>query len=82
MRRTKFHIQRIPVQDAPIRVNSTRIRKHNVGMLHVWGNVLRHVRTPVQHHAMADASTTLLRIKENIVLESVVVVPQDAQRIV
>ena len=80
MRRTNYHIQHMHVSDALIHVNSIRIRKHNVGMLHVWENVLHHVPIPAPHHVMVDASIMLLKIKENIVLESVEVVPQDARR--
>lgn len=80
MRRTSYPIRHMHVSDALIHVNSIRIRKHNAGMLHAWENALPRAQTPAQHHAMVDASIMLLKIKENIVLESVEVVPQDARR--
>ena len=69
MRRTNYRIQRMHVSDALIHVNSIRIRKHNVGTLHAWENVLHHALTPAPHHVMVDASIMLLKTEESIVLE-------------
>lgn len=69
MRRTSYPIRHMPVSDALIHVNSIRIRKHNVGTLHAWENVLHHALTPAPHHVMVDASIMLLKTEESIVLE-------------
>ena len=69
MRRTSYPIRHMPVSDALTHVNSIRIRKHNVGTLHAWENVLHHALTPAPHHVMVDASIMLLKTEESIVLE-------------